>query len=267
MKRAKTTRIHILLLVLILCLCVGMMTGCAKEPSVEVLKQEKIEGYTVAVCKFPDKTIRLAMKTKEGYEPFFTIYEASVGDVPIEEIKIQTGQGALEHDYIRVMFRMEPFTQTEYELDYFSIDKNGNPICLAICKNQVYVVDMDGDHDNEIVTLTSDPDIEVYGTTALVYDWQDGKVVVSNVNKYARQIYNLPDATVYSARVKLPEDVVVAHPDANIYPEYGEYMTFEFEYIIPPDVTHYSGGLLDIRFKDLVFEPFSCSEIETILAP
>ena len=85
------------------------------------------------------------MKTKEGYEPFFTIYEASVRDAPIEEIKIQSGQGTLEHDYIRVMFRMEPFTQTEYELDYFSVDKNGNLICLAICKNQVYMVDMDGD--------------------------------------------------------------------------------------------------------------------------
>ena len=127
-----------------------MLTACGKEPSVEVLKHEKISGYTIAVCKFPDKTIRLAMKTKEGYEPFFTIYEASVKDAPIEEIKIQTGQGALEHDYIRVMFRMEPFTQSE----------------------------------------------------------------------------------------------------------------FEFEYIIPPNITHYSGGLLDIRFKDLVFESFSCSEIK-----
>ena len=129
------------------------------------------------------------------------------------------------------------------------------------------MVDMDGDQDNEIVTLIRDPDIEVYGTTALVYDWQEGKVVVSNVNKYARQIYNLPDATVYSARVKLPEDVAADSPDANIYPEYGKYMTFEFDYTIPPDKMVYGGGLLDIRFKDLVFEPFISSEIKRILAP
>jgi len=231
-------------------------------------KRYKKFAITIAVCKFPDKTIRLAMKTKEGYEPFFTIYEASVRDAPIEEIKIQSGQGTLEHDYIRVMFRMEPFTQTEYELDYFSVDKNGNPICLAICKNQVYMVDMDGDHDNEIVALVIDPDIEVHVATALVYDWQDGKVVVSNVNKCARQINGLPDARMYGAEVKLPEGVTVDHPDANIYPEYGEYMTFDIDFIMPPDIlTHYSGDITNIRFKDLAFEPFISSEIKTILAP
>jgi len=259
MEKSKTSLIRILSSLLILYLCFGAMTACSKDSSVEVLKQEKISGYTIAVCKFPDKTIRLAMKTKEGYEPFFTIYEASVRDAPIEEIKIQTGQGALEHDYIRVMFRMEPFTQTEYELDYFSVDKNGNPICLAICKNQVYVVDMDGDQDNEIVTLVIEPDIEAYVTTALVYDWQDGKVVVSNVNKCARQIYKLPDATVYNASVHVPKDVAISYPDANIHPEYGKYMTFGFNYTIPPDKMQRS-GLLDIRFKDLVFEPFIFSE-------
>ncbi|HZK70042.1 MAG TPA: hypothetical protein VFD03_00800 [Clostridia bacterium] len=93
-------------------------------------------------------------------------------------------------------------------------------------------------------------------------------MVVSNVNKCARQINGLPDARMYGAEVKLPEGVTVDHPDANIHPEYGEYMTFDIDFIMPPGIlTHYSRDITNIRFKDLAFEPFISSEIKTILAP
>lgn len=244
----------ILMSLFILSLCFGIMTACSKVSSVEVLTKKKITGHTVAVCKFPDKTIRLALKTQNGYKPFFTMYKTDIDIVPVENIQIQTGYTALEHNCFRVKFYMQPFEQYEYEMAYFSLDKEGEPLCLAICKNQVYLADLDGDNDSEIITVIKGSEKAEYMDTVLVYDWQSGKVVLSNVNESARQVNNLPNEAIIDINVELPQGYDVGYPDANIFPEDGAYLVFRYDYYIPPDGAHRGSRLL---FKDLVFEPFN----------
>ena len=159
----------------------------------------------------------------------------------------------MEHDSFRVKFFMEPFDQYQYEIDYFSFDEAGNPIILAICKNQVYLVDLDGDDDSEIITVIQGSEEEEYRDTVLVYDWQDGKVVVSNVNESVRQVDKLHDEALIDINVELPEGYYVGHPDANIFPEFGAYILFRYDYYIPPDGAHTGSRLL---FKHLILEPF-----------
>lgn len=252
MDRKRATQICIFSSLVILCIFLGLITGCTKDSSVEVIQKKKISGNTVAVCRFPDQTIRLALKTQEEYKPFHTVYEADVKDVPTESIQIQTGYQIMEHDSFRIKYLMEPFDQYEYEMDYFAINEEGVPITLAICKNQVYLADLDGDDDSEVITVIKGSEKEGFFDTVLVYDWQDGRTVVSNVNESARKAYNLPEEAPIDIKVKLPDGYSVGYPDANIFPEYGAFMKFKYNYSTP-DGVH---GDSSLQFKHLIFEPF-----------
>lgn len=229
------------------------MTACTeKSSSAEVLKKKKIEGDTIAVCRFPDETIRLAVKTEDGYTPFFTMNLSDINDIDVEKVQIQSGYTALEHDLFRVMYYIKSID--DYETTFFYFDTKGKPVCVALCKGQFYLVDLDGDNDNEIVT-TWGSGIENTKNT-LVYDWQDGKAVVSNVIENARRAYDISEDAVISVGVELPDSAGGGgYPDANVFPEYGAYMSFRFEYSIPSD--NISRGPLHVKFTDIKdFKPF-----------
>ncbi|MEL7655792.1 MAG: hypothetical protein AAGU75_07790 [Bacillota bacterium] len=256
MTRNKTSLISILVSMLILFLCIGVMTACERDSAADVLKKKKIAGHTIAVCKFSNETIGLAIKTKEGYTPFFTMYETDTKDVSVEQFKIRGNYSALEHDLFCVMFYIKSID--EYETAFFYFDEKENPVCIALCKNRFYLVDLDDDNDSEIVTTRWDNEKEI--ETTLVYDWQDGKAVVSNIVESARRVYNVPDEAIISVGVELPNNVDAGgSPDANIFPEYGAYMSFKFEYSIPPDESRHTG--LHVWFRHLKdFEPFIYEE-------
>lgn len=256
MNRNKTTLINIF--TIIFCLCIITMSSCAKhDPSVEVLCKKKISGHTLAVCKFSDETIRLTHKTKEGYVPFFTMYETDIKDVSIEQVKIQGGYTALEHDLFRVMFYIKALD--EYETAFFYFNEVGNPVGIALCKGQFFLADLDGDGDSEIVNniRNYESGMETSMGTALVYDWKNENIMVSNVNKCARLVFKLPDEAVVSTSAELPPGYSVGYPDANIFPEFGVIMKFRLQYRLPSEYGEHVG--LHLWWSDLVFEPFTFS--------